>query len=128
MAEERKKSPFSGHPVPEGRPPWKAGEEAREIGRRGGLKSAEVRKARKTLREELLQLLSEDITDKRGNTMKAQTAVSTALMKSALSGNVKAFETIRDTIGEKPADNLNVAVADMQALDEAFDGMKKNDE
>ena len=36
-----------------------------------------------------------------GNT---QNKISLALIKKALKGNIKAFEVIRDTIGEKPAD------------------------
>jgi hypothetical protein len=33
-----------------------------------------------------------------------------SLIQQALDGNVKAFETIRDTIGEKPKENLDIAV------------------
>lgn len=72
-------------------------EEAKENGRKGGKKSAEVRKARKTLKEELLLLLSE------GNT---QSKISVAIIQQALEGNIKAFETIRDTIGEKPKEQV----------------------
>ena len=69
--------------------------EQREIRQKGGIKSGEVRRARKTLKEELLLLLEN------GNT---QNKISLALIKKALKGNIKAFEVIRDTIGEKPAD------------------------
>lgn len=69
--------------------------ELRENAQKGGIKSGEVRRARKTLKEELLLLLEN------GNT---QNKISLALIKKALKGNIKAFEVIRDTIGEKPAD------------------------
>ena len=69
--------------------------EQREIRQKGGIKSGEVRRARKTLKEELLLLLES------GNT---QNKISLALIKKAIKGNIKAFEVIRDTIGEKPAD------------------------
>lgn len=69
--------------------------EQREIAKKGGIKSGEVRRARKTLKEELLLLLEN------GNT---QNKISLALIKKALKGNIKAFEVIRDTIGEKPVD------------------------
>ena len=79
--------------------PGRNSEEARIKGRNGGIKSGIVRKARKTLKEELLLLLSS------GNT---QEKISLALIQEALNGNVKAFESIRDTIGEKPKDNQEV--------------------
>lgn len=37
-----------------------------------------------------------------------QEKISFSLIQEALKGNVKAFETIRDTIGEKPKDNVNI--------------------
>lgn len=76
--------------------------EAREKGRIGGIKSGEARRARKTLREELLALLSKgDIQEK----------MSLAIIEKCLKGDTKAYEIIRDTIGEKPKDqveNLNI--------------------
>lgn len=69
--------------------------EARENGKKGGKKSAEVRRARKTLKDELLALLSDEDIQKK---------ISTALLKKAQKGDTKAFEVIRDTIGEKPID------------------------
>lgn len=69
--------------------------EARKNGKIGGIKSGEVRRARKTLKEELLLLLEN------GNT---QNKISVALVQKAIKGDIKAFEVIRDTIGEKPTD------------------------
>ena len=72
-------------------------EEQREIARKGGLKSGEVRKARKTLKETLLMMLEE------GNT---QNDITLALLQKALNGDTKAYEVIRDTVGEKPTDKI----------------------
>lgn len=69
--------------------------EQREIAKKAGIKSGEVRRARKTLKEELLLLLENGDT---------QNKISLALIKKAIKGDIKAFEVIRDTIGEKPAD------------------------
>ena len=55
--------------------------------------------------------------------METQAALSAALIKQALSGNTKAYEIIRDTIGEKPIDNVNIISADFSALDAAFAGL-----
>lgn len=99
--------------MPEGRP-FKAGNEARKAGRNGGKRSGEVRRARKTLREEFEQLLSGDITDKNGRTMNAQTAMSTAMLREALKGNVRAYLAIRDTLGE--SDNMRDTIEDLSPL------------
>ena len=73
--------------------------EARERGRKGGLASGEARRKRKTLKEELLLMLSESET---------QQSVALALIEKAMSGDTKAFEVIRDTIGEKPVDKVQM--------------------
>lgn len=90
--------------------PVQSKEEARERGRKGGIKSGEARRARKTLKEELLMLLST------GNT---QEKISAALIKQAKDGNTRAYEVIRDTIGEKVADNLQVS----GTINNPFEGM-----
>lgn len=72
-------------------------EEQREIAKKGGKASVKARQERKALKDELLLLLS------KGDT---QQKVSLALIQQALEGNTKAFEIIRDTIGEKPVDKI----------------------
>ena len=76
-------------------------EEQREIARKGGIASGEARAKRKTLKEELLLLLSQ------GNT---QEKISLSLIAQAMEGNTKAFEVIRDTVGEKPVDKVEAEV------------------
>lgn len=80
--------------------PVSSTEEARERGRKGGLASGEARRKRKTLKEELLLMLSEGET---------QQSVTIALIEKAMSGDTKAFEVIRDTIGERPIDKVMIA-------------------
>ena len=113
-SEERPVSPVNGQPLPIGKPFATGDERASEAGK----KSAESRLARKTLREELLHLLESDVVDKKGNTKQAQVAMSAALIKQAISGNTKAFEIIRDTIGEKPVDKVMIADVDPAVIDE----------
>ena len=45
-------------------------------------------------------LLAGDITDKKGKKMNAQTAMATAIMYKAISGDVRAFLAIKETLGE----------------------------
>ena len=73
--------------------------EVRKNGSKGGIKSGEVRRKRKTLREELLLLLET------GNN---QNKMSLAMIEKAMKGDTKAFEVIRDTIGEKPREQLDI--------------------
>ena len=75
--------------------------EQREIARKGGIASGKARRERKTLKEELLLLLS------KGDT---QQKISIALLQKAMSGDTKAFEVIRDSIGEKPIEKIEADV------------------
>ena len=89
--------------------PVSSKEEARERGRKGGLASGEARRKRKTLKEELLLMLSEGET---------QQSVTIALIEKAISGDTKAFEVIRDTIGERPIDKVMIADVDPSVIAE----------
>lgn len=68
-------------------------EERKAVCRKGGIASGAKRKARKTLGETLTAILST------GNN---QDNLCNALFNQALSGDVKAFNSLRDTIGEMP--------------------------
>lgn len=83
-------------------------EEQREIRSKGGKKSGEVRRAKKTMKEMLDYLLNKEIANKSGEKASTQEAISIALIKQALNGNVKAYEVIRDTIGEKPTEKQEI--------------------
>lgn len=70
-----------------------------EVARKAQAKATEVKREKKLLKEELMLLLAQ------GNT---QAKISLALIEEAIKGNVKAFEVIRDTIGEKPVNKQEV--------------------
>ena len=89
--------------------PVSSKDEARERGRKGGLASGEARRKRKTLKEELLLMLSDGET---------QQSVTLALIEKAMSGDTKAFEVIRDTIGEKPVDKVMIADVEPSVISE----------
>lgn len=73
-------------------------EEARRNGRKGGIASGKARRVRKTFKE----AINGELTD---TTMKQ---LITAMIKQAKNGNTKAFEILRDTVGEKPIDKQEV--------------------
>lgn len=84
-------------------------DEAVKNGKKGGIKSGEARRVRKAIKDELLFLLEQKDT---------QEKISVALINQALKGNVKAFEVIRDTIGEKPIDKQEITGKDGAPLAE----------
>lgn len=75
--------------------------ELSELGRIGGLKSVEVRRKRKSLKEQLLMVLSDE---------GIQIELIEALINKARSGDTKAFEVLRDTAGEKPSDKIEAEI------------------
>lgn len=75
--------------------------ELREITQKGGKKSGEVRREKKLLRE-----LLEEALLKKTETGNKYIDITNALIKQAEEGNVKAYETIRDTLGQKPVDKI----------------------
>ena len=87
--------------------------EREEIARKGAEAANRVKAERKTLREELLLLLTNDNT---------QNKMSLALIEKAMKGDTKAFEIIRDTIGEKPVDKVQANVFNYEDSLKAVDG------
>jgi len=88
-------------------------EDAKAIRSKGGYARAEKIKKRKTMKAMLELLLEKEITNAKGEKATTQEAITVSLIKQALKGNVKAFEIIRDTMGEKPDApiiNINQAV------------------
>lgn len=79
--------------------------EQREIAQKAGIKSGEKRRERKKFKELLeiaLQLPNEETGEQN------DFAIVAALVKKAANGDTKAFEVIRDTIGEKPTDKQEI--------------------
>lgn len=95
--------------------------EQRKIRSKGGKKSGEVRRAKKTMRELLDYLLEKEITNKKGEKATTKEAILVAAIKKAIGGDIKALQFIRDTIGEMPVvkqevenKGINIVVADKQ--------------
>ena len=84
--------------------------ERKDLARKAGKKSGEARRAKKTMREMLEMLLEKQIENPDEKEKKQTTleAISVSLIQKALQGNVKAFEVLRDTIGQKPVEKVEV--------------------
>lgn len=86
--------------------------------RRGGQKSGETRRAKKSLREAMQILMDTDLTGKDGKTMTGTEALATRAFQAALKGDWKAWELVRDTAGQKPVDKVMIADVDQSVIAE----------
>ena len=90
--------------------------------RKGGQKSGEARRAKKSLREAMQVLMDADLTGKDGKTMTGTEAMAAKAFQAALKGDWKAWELVRDTAGQKPVDKIMVAdvepsvIAEVEAM------------
>ena len=92
-------------------------EEAAKNGKKGGIASGKARREKKALRETMQELLTMRLKDKKlleelaalGFTAKGitmQDAISAAMIKQAVKGNVKAYNAIKDTLYTKNENEL----------------------
>lgn len=79
-------------------------EEQREIARKGGIASGKAKREKKMLKDLLEEALS-----KGTETNNEYVNITKALIKEANKGNVKAYEVIRDTLGQKPKEVIEVS-------------------
>lgn len=82
--------------------------------KKGGIASGEARRRKRDLRLALEMLLEKDFTDKNGKTLSGTEAITTKLFEQAMKGNVKAFETIRSTVGQDPVQKVEQVNIDME--------------
>lgn len=91
--------------------------EAREKGQKGGIASGESRRKKRALKEEFETLLEMAVKDKRmlskltkigveETSPTFRTAITAAMIREAMDGNVKAFTAIRDTIAPSKEEEL----------------------
>lgn len=97
-------------------------EQRREYGRKGGLKKGENYKRRKELRETLDVLLDmplrtgrttsvekvQAFANLKGKNITVDQAMMVCLIQKALKGDLNAIAMVRDTIGERPSDKVEV--------------------
>lgn len=78
--------------------PFKPGEEAREMGRRAGIKSGKVRRLKRTLRE--WAEIFRDVPTKADPRMTMGGAVALRMYDEAMAGDVKAARFLAELQGE----------------------------
>ena len=97
--------------------PLGSSEEDREIQKMGGEALQAKLRQRRTLKEELLLALL--IKDKQTGKTR-QEEITLAQIERALTGDTKSFLAIRDTIGEKPAEALDLNANVITEADQAL--------
>ena len=89
-------------------------------------KSVETKAERKTFREGMLLLLNAPLMkDGKPTDKTTQDAIIAALVKKAAAGDTRAFEMIRDTIGEKPVQQVEVATPKAEMADDIAAALAK---
>lgn len=99
-------------------------DEARVNGAKGGKASAAARRRRKTFAEGLRELLQMEETDPETRALlqelglegTIQDALNMAQVRQAHRGDSEAFRLIRDTVGEKPREGLEIGNLDGKPL------------
>ena len=81
-------------------------------------KANETKARKKTFREEFEAELAALIRDKAGNEITVKNAITKTAVQKAIKGDLRALELIRDTIGEKPAENIVLFEADAAVITE----------
>lgn len=96
--------------------------EARQRGSLGGIASGKARRERKAMKETLETLLSmplkngqeadldeiQSLAATKGKNISVQEAIMLAQIQKAMKGDTKAAEYVRDTIGQKPDNKMNI--------------------
>ena len=119
---------------------FRSGEQAVQMGQKGGFASGEARRRKRNTREtlEIISQLAFNIKSKKGPDLKSMLieqgikeedidydmAMNFSMYVQAMSGknnSVQAAQYIRDSLGDKPADSVNVEVNDSKKLKDVFE-------
>ena len=93
--------------------------EAREVGRKGGKASAASKRRKKEFRDVFQALLDgKEIMGLDGKKLSGTEALAMKVFQLALRGDLRAFEIIRDTVGQKPVDKVEVSAIDQSVKDD----------
>lgn len=99
--------------------PARSKEEARERGKRGGIASGKARKKKKEFRDVFQALLDgKEANGPDGKKITGTEALAMSVFRQALKGDLRAFEIIRDTVGQKPAERVEVAAINQTIKDD----------
>ena len=97
-------------------------DEQREIAQAGGKASGEARRRKRDIRLALEALLERGIQASDGTILAGAEAIAVKQFEKALQGDTKAFEVVRDTVGQKPTEKVDLSIEDesARAIDDYF--------
>ena len=103
--------------------PERTPEELSNMGKKGGAASGKARREKKLFQNAVLAALQ--AKGKSGNTLLEE--IVAAQIKRALKGDTRAFDSLRDTSGEKPTDKVEASVTseNKELMREYLDRIKK---
>jgi hypothetical protein len=81
-------------------------EEQKKIRSAAGKASGKARRNKAMLRDCLQILMEKKMLDENGNKITGAEALSVEVFQKALAGDMKAWELLRDTAGQKPIDKI----------------------
>ena len=93
-------------------------EQQREIASQGGTASVEAKRKKKMLKDCLDVLLEKEYKTKDGKTASGAETLAMTIFQKAQRGDLKAFELVRDTAGQKPIDKVMLAEVDQKTIDD----------
>lgn len=103
-------------------------EEAREIGRKGGIASGEARRRKKELRELIEAAFDREIVNNAtGERMRTDEAMVLKQIQNALEGDTRAFVVLRDTIGQMPTQRVEVDTIPKETYDRVMGVLEEED-
>lgn len=91
---------------------------SKEEAKKGGIASGKARAEKRDLRKALELLLEQNFTDRKGVTRTGAQAITEKLFSEVMKGNVRAFEVLRDTVGQKPVEKIMLAEVEQDVIDE----------
>lgn len=110
-------------------------EEARELGRKGGINSGKTRRRKKEFRELFEKMLAETGGNLNGQEVSRKEMIVARAMKILLDADssdtkefLRAFEIVRDTIGEKPIERIAMTDISQETINEVEEMVMSNDE
>ncbi len=105
----QKLTPKKKHPGEENLKPCnkRSKDEARELGRKGGIASGKTRRERKKFKE-LFAIAMQQVNPDTGEPN--DESIVAGMIKAAIDGSAPAFVAIRDTLGEKPVEKAETKI------------------
>lgn len=106
---------------------FKSGAQAAAAGRKGGIRSQQVQKAKKNLQQTCRAALDTEVISPRGEKMTIREVITNKLTKMASEGGLKAIEMLAKLSGEWPDNSIVLKTEDIPTIidDLAPEGAKR---